>query len=340
MNRIFVLGGGIAGMSVARALRFAPVIVTLVEHENFQLSGERQPNLRIVTDEALFVDARAKRVILRENTHPYDFLVVATGLVNHYARPDWAELSNRQPMDPVTVIGGGVRGVEQAWKTAKEQRTVLVEQGPRLLPDFSERIAALVTERLVDRGVEVRCGRLAIGMDRESVRVSGPQGLERIPARSVVWAGERRAGAFGIALADEVRAKTDPLGRIFVNPDLTVEGHPEVFVIGDLGAHLWKGRSTAASQQGRYVAEAIRARLAGYAAPPFEYVDQGQFAVLGRWAAGVINETEVTGIPAWLLHAAGTASSTWNARFRPVITTSPRNLCWPLSSRSSGRSSG
>jgi NADH dehydrogenase FAD-containing subunit len=76
-------------MSVASALRFAPVNVTLVEQENFQKLRGQQPNLRIVLDEALFVDARAKRVILRENTHPYDFLVVATGLENYYPLTGW-----------------------------------------------------------------------------------------------------------------------------------------------------------------------------------------------------------------------------------------------------------
>jgi NADH dehydrogenase len=340
MNRIFVLGGGIAGMSVARALRFAPVNVTLVEHENFQKFRGQQPNLRIVSSEALFVDARAKRVILRENTHPYDFLVVATGLENHYARPEWAELMKQQPMAPVTVIGGGVRGVELAWQMSKEHRTVLVEQCPRLLPDFSEFIAALTTERLIERGVDVRCNRFAIGMDRDSVRLSGPEGREKILSRAIAWAGERKAGAIGQAVAEETGVRSDEKGRIFVNPDLSIPGCPEIFVAGDLAVHPWCGLSTAASQQGRYVAEAIRARLAGYKVPPFEYVDQGRFVVLGRWAAGVINETEVTGLTARFLQMAGTASSTWNARFRPVITTSPRNLCSPFSSRSRGRSSG
>ncbi len=195
-------------------------------------------------------------------------------------------------------------------------------------------------ERLADKEIDVRCKRFVVGMDRESIRVSGPKGRERIVTRSVVWAGERRAGSIGSAVAREVGARTDGKGRIFVNRDLSVFGHPEVFVIGDLCASPYSGLATAASQQARYVAEVIRGRLAGYAVPPFEYVDQGRFVKLGRWAAGVINGSEVTGISAWLLQMAGTASSTWNARLRPVMTTSPRNLFSPLSSRSSGRSSG
>ncbi len=336
MNRILVLGGGIAGTSVARALRFAPVHVTLADAENFPQSAGGQRNLYTIRNDALFVDARAKRVILREKSIGYEFLVVASGLVNEYPRPEFQEAATVSGR--TVVVGSGKRGVEAAWRAG--EGTVLVEQGPRILPDFSERIAGLVMERLSDKGIEVRCNQLAIGMDRESVRVSGPKGRESIVTRSVVWAGERTAGPIGRALAQEVRARTDDKGRIFVSPDLSLFGHPEIFVIGDLCASSWTGLATAASQQGRYVAEVIRGRLAGYAVRRFEYVDQGRFVVLGSWAAGVINDTEVTGLTARLLQMAGTASSTWNARFRPVITTSPRNLFSPLSSRSSGRSSG
>ncbi len=110
MNRILVLGGGIAGVSVVRALRFAPVNLTLVDSKNFQEFAGGQGNLHTIWGGAVFIDARARRVILRENTHPYDFLVVATGLENHYARPEWDQLVKREPAEPVTVIGGGQEG--------------------------------------------------------------------------------------------------------------------------------------------------------------------------------------------------------------------------------------
>lgn len=335
MNRILVLGGGIAGMSTVRALRFAPVNLTLVDSKNFQEFARGQRNLLTIRGEAVFVDARAKRVILREQSIAYDYLVVCSGLVNEYPRPGFTEANSG---GPVTVIGGGKRGVEAAWKAG--EGTTLIEQGPRILPDFSERIAGLVMERLAGKGIQVHCERLAIGMDGDVVRVSGPKGRESIVTRSAVWAGERKAAGIGRALAREVGARTDDKGRIFVSANLSVFGHPEIFGIGDLCASPHKGLATSASQQGRHVAEVIRARLAGYAVPPFEYVDQGRFVKLGGWAAGVINETEVVGLPAWLLQMAGTASSTWNARFRPVMTTSPRNLFSPFSRRSSGRSSG
>jgi NADH dehydrogenase len=110
---------------------------------------------------------------------------------------------------------------------------------------------------------------------------------------------------FGHALAKETRAPIDETGRIRVQPDLTIPCHPEIYVIGDLARVEVSGTplpqlATIASQQGRYVASAIRDRLAGYEPAPFSHVDQGQFALIGRGGVGFLGDTEMIGTSAYL----------------------------------------
>jgi NADH dehydrogenase len=143
-------------------------------------------------------------------------------------------------------------------------------------------------------------------MDGESVRFSTEQGREKINSSAVLWAGGTEGVTFGAALQQETGATLDDTGRVCVTPRLTLTGkYPEIFVIGDLarvphdGAPL-EGLATVASQQGRYVASAIRERMAGYDVSPFQYVDQGRFAILGRSGVGVMGETQWRGTAAWL----------------------------------------
>lgn len=352
-----ILGGGCGGLTVAQALRFVPAHVTLVDRESSYLFQAKlyaaavgsaeprslriphksllagQPNVELITGEAVYLDVRQRRLVLTDRALPYDVLVVATGSRLRYPREDWegtapglksAEDAKRireklQDRDTtVVVVGGGVAGVELAAATAKADRTrrvVLVEEGARILSGFPERLSKDAEAQLARLGVEIRYGLHVIGMDRESVRFSGANGREKILSRAVLWAGGVEGSGFGAVLKRETGVQLDETGRVCVNSDLAVPGHPEIFVIGDLARVIHDGRpldglATVASQQGRYVASSIRERMAGYDAAPFEYVDQGRFAIVGRGGVGVMGDTQLRGTSAWL---ASKLAQRWSA---------------------------
>lgn len=343
MSRVLILGGGIGGLAVARALRFAPVDVTLVDREPRHLTardlyaaalgrkaGARrevllggQKNVQFVTGQAVYVDSARNRLLLEDRALPYDSLVVATGAQAHYGRPGWARSAPalRSPADArqiaetlkgsdgtVVVVGGGPAGVELAAHVARKwpaRRVVLVDEGTMLLAHFPEGLQREAERRLKKLGVEVRYQLHVIAVTASGVRVSGPNGRETVVGSAVLWAGGVEGSAFGQALVQETRAETDEIGRIRVRPDLTVSGHPEIYVIGDLAHVEISGiplpqLATIASQQGRYVASAIRDRLAGYEPAPFSHVDQGQFALIGRGGVGFLGDTQMTGASAYL----------------------------------------
>jgi NADH dehydrogenase len=197
----------------------------------------------------------------------------------------------------------------------RSRRVVLAEDGPRLLSGFPEKLATDAQRKLQRLGVEIRLGLHAIGVDEESVRFSGTQGRERISSRVVLWAGGVEGSGFGSVISSETGVKLDEVGRVCVNPDLTVPGHPEIFVLGDLARSIYEGRpldglATVASQQGRYVASSIRERMAGYTPRPFEYIDQGRFALIGRGGIGILGDTQLQGTAAWL---AAKLAQRWSA---------------------------
>jgi NADH dehydrogenase len=279
---------------------------------------------------------------------PYDYLVLATGARHAYfGRDGWEpfapglkkiedavairrrilEAFERAESEPnparrrqflnFVVVGGGPTGVEMAGAIAelakkaltsdfrnidpRTARIILVEGGPRVLPSFPEKLSRAAVRSLRKLGVDVRCGHSVSQCDGDGVVVDG----ERIPARTVIWA----AGVIASPAAKWLGAKKDRAGRVVVRRDLSVPGHPDVFVIGDsahsvdAGGRQLPGNAAVAKQQGRYVARLIRDRVDGVGnTPPFRYRDFGILATMGRKAAvAKLGKIELSGWPAWVI---------------------------------------
>ena len=211
------------------------------------------------------------------------------------------------------IVGGGPTGVELAGTLAeiarhtlhgefrradpRKARVLLLEAGPRVLSGFPESLSEKARAQLQKLGVEVRTGVPVAAIDAGGVQL----GDERIAARTVLWA----AGVAASPLARDLDVPLDRAGRVIVQPDLSVPGHPEIFVAGDLASVLYKGVpvpgvAPAAKQMGRHVAQAIRARLQGRTPPPFRYRDFGNLATIGRMAAVVdLHGFRFSGLLAW-----------------------------------------
>ncbi|MCX6625188.1 MAG: NAD(P)/FAD-dependent oxidoreductase [Acidobacteria bacterium] len=205
------------------------------------------------------------------------------------------------------IVGGGPTGVELAGAlgeiandTLKDDfrsirpstaRILLVDAGPRLLAAYPPELSAKAEKYLIELGVRSRSSVLVTGVDDQGVSVRTPSGTERITARTVLWAAGVKASPLGKVLADRFGASLDSAGRVRVEPDLTIPGHPEIFVIGDLancpgrdGKPL-PGVAPVAIQQGRYVAAVIdrRVRTQSRESPgPFHYRNKGNLATVGR----------------------------------------------------------
>ncbi len=286
----------------------------------------RQSNARVVLGEIDSVDTGAKLVRVGERDISYDFLVLATGARHAYfGHSDWephapglktvddaTEIRRRILLafeqaeietDPETqralltfvIVGGGPTGVELAGaiiELAKKAltrdfrridpstaRVMLVEASARVLPAFPETLSATAAESLEALGVEVRSGAPVTACDADGVII----GAERIRARTVLWA----AGVAASPVARWLDAQADAAGRVIVNDDLSVPGHPEVYVVGDAARVAWAegfvpGVAPAAKQMGGYVARTIRARVDGRKPLPFRYRDYGNLATIGR----------------------------------------------------------
>jgi NADH dehydrogenase len=201
------------------------------------------------------------------------------------------------------VIGAGPTGVELVGQIAElahqvlprdyrsvdttEARILLVEGADAVLPPFAPKLRRYTETKLEKMGVEVRLNTLAVDMDHESITVKGPGGVETIRARTRIWAAGVQASPLATRLAERAGVETDRAGRIPVNPDCTVPGHPEVFAIGDMvSLNKLPGVAQPAMQEGTYVGTVIAARLAGDQPPaPFEYIDKGSMATIGHKAA-------------------------------------------------------
>ncbi len=225
------------------------------------------------------------------------------------------------------VVGGGPTGVEMAGQIAelardtlsrdfhsvdpRRARILLVEASERLLPAFSPRLSTRAAHTLQELGVTVLLDTSVVDLDEESVVSKGPGGRStHVPTRTIVWAAGVVAGELSGALAAASGAALDRTGRVAVGPELTVEGHPEVIALGDMvSAHDTAGNevplpglASTAMQQGRYAARSVRRRARGKSSEPFQFVDKGNLATIGRaHAVAEIKGIQTSGMLAWLI---------------------------------------
>jgi len=198
------------------------------------------------------------------------------------------------------VIGAGPTGVELVGQVAElahqvlprdfrdvdttEARILLIEGAGAVLPPFHPKLQKYTQRTLERMGVEIRLNTLAMDMDHDSITVKGPNGLETIRTRTRIWAAGVQASPLAELLAEKTGAETDRAGRVVVNADATLPGHPEVFAIGDMvSLNKLPGVAQPAIQEGKYVGKVIKARLAGETdIKPFKYFDKGMMATIGH----------------------------------------------------------
>lgn len=222
------------------------------------------------------------------------------------------------------IVGGGPTGAELAGALAEiandtlrrdfrnidpsSARIILVEGGDRVLPAYPPQLSAAAKKMIERLGVTVRTGAMVTDIQKDSVTVREGDASEIIPTRTILWAAGVLGSPLGRIIAGETGAPIDKMGRVSVEPDLSVPGHPEIFVIGDLAnfAHQTgkplPGVAQPAIQEGDYVARTIVRRLRGEKTAPFHYFDKGNLAVIGRGAAVAdLNWLRLSGLPAWLI---------------------------------------
>ena len=306
-----------------------------------------QRNVTVLYGEVQRIDSSRREVVLDgEQVLHYDHLVLATGASSSYfGNERWAafapslktlqdaydirrrvllafERAERED-DPeqracwlsFVVIGAGATGVELAGAFAEiarhtlhgefrrfdpaNARVVLIEGGDRVLPGFPAELSERARQQLERLGVTVWLGRRVTDIDADGVQMAA----ERIAARTVIWAAGVAASPLGAALG----VPLDRAGRVIVGEDLSIAGHPEIAVVGDLAALPWHqppvpGTAPAAKQMGSQVARNILRNLKGEANRNFRYRDYGMLATIGRNAAvAVFGKLQVSGYPAWLL---------------------------------------
>jgi NADH dehydrogenase len=307
----------------------------------------KHSSVEVLLGEAKDFDLEQRRVKMGDFDLPYDYLIVAAGATHSYfGHDDWSvlapglktiedaleirrrvllafEVAERQVAahgrhEPIqfVVVGGGPTGVELAGTLAeiayhsltkdfraidlKTTRILLVEGSPNVLPSYPHDLSRSAEEQLRRLGVEVRTSSTVKSVEPGRVKI----GEEYVPATVTLWA----AGVAASPLGKRLGTPTDKAGRVVVGPDLTVPGHPEVFVLGDLSSfsHTANGKplpgvAPVALQQGRFVAECIRRDLRGQNRESFRYRDHGTMATIGRAAAVAdFGRVRFSGLPAWL----------------------------------------
>jgi NADH dehydrogenase len=219
------------------------------------------------------------------------------------------------------VVGAGPTGVEMAGQIAelahrtlrkdfrrintREARVILVDAAQQVLPPFGAKLGAKTKDDLEELGVEVQLGAMVVDVDERGLVVQDKDGTRRrIDAVTKVWAAGVSASPLGARLAEQCGAPLDRAGRIGVNPDLTLPGYPEVFVVGDMiSLDNLPGVAQVAIQGAKYAAKEIENRLEGRPPqPPFKYWDKGSMATISRFrAVALIGRLRFTGFIAWLM---------------------------------------
>lgn len=223
------------------------------------------------------------------------------------------------------IVGAGATGLELAGALAEiardtlrhdfrhirpeEARIILIEGGPRVLPSYPEDLSAKAEQLVSKLDVELMKSTMVTNIDEEGVTYKIGEHVKLLKARTILWTGGVTATEFGHKVAQRTKAETDRSGKIRVNPDLTIPGFPEIYVVGDLALSLDEhgkplpGVAQVAIQGGDYAGKTIKARLAGKKeVQPFHYFNKGDMAVIGR-AAAVANifGFHVSGFPAWVV---------------------------------------
>ena len=306
-----------------------------------------QRNATVLMAEVRAIDTRKRLVLTGGVSIPYDYLVIATGATHSYfGHENWAMFApglkgiddatrtrrriliaferaeiteneeERKRLLTFAIVGGGPTGVEMAGALAEiarqtlpsdfrridpsTARILLIEAGPRILPALPEPLSAYAERALRGMGVEVLTSSLVTNCDENGVEVGG----HLMSAGTIIWA----AGVVASPVAAWMQVASDKAGRVVVEPDLSVSGLPNVFVIGDAAAvrsasnQIVPGLAAAAKQMGRYVGNVIAARAQGKPSPdPFRYRHQGDLATIG-WRTAVVNlkHVRLTGLLGWL----------------------------------------
>jgi NADH dehydrogenase len=371
---VVIIGGGFAGLYLAKRLKRAPVRVTLIDRRNHHLFQpmlyqvataalnpsdiaspirsilRRHKHLEVILGEAVRIDTSARAVHLADGaTISYDYLAVAPGARHSYfGHPEWepsapglksledaveirrrvllaferaereTSAAARHELLTFVVIGGGPTGVEVAGALAeirrfalardfrhidpREAEVLLLEAGPRILPSYPEGLSARAKAELRELGVIVRESSTVTHVHDDAVEVEG--GL-RIPTTTVVWAAGNQASP----LLTTLGAPLTRQGRVVVEPDCSIPGHPEVLVLGDAAWHEHGAEAVPATcpggiQMGQHAARAIMASIQGKPRPVFRYFNKGQLAVIGRGrAVADLGKLRFSGFMAWLAWA-------------------------------------
>jgi NADH dehydrogenase len=381
MHRVVIVGGGFGGLNAARALRHAPVEVTLIDRRNFHLfqpllyqvaTGQLSPaeiaapirnilnnqkNTRVLLGEVEDFDVTARQAILNDGTPiPYDSLIVASGSTHSYfGHDDWEKIAPplksiedateirrrvlfafeaaERETDPrkqrewltFVLVGGGPTGVELAGAlseiandtlkhdfrniNSRDAQIILIEGMERILQSFPKDLSKSAEKSLQRKGVQARAHCQVTNITCDGVTLKTEAGEDQhIACKTVLWTAGVRASKLGKALAGRTGAQLTKNGGVIVEPDCTIKGHPEIYVIGDLqtftdqtGKPLpWVAQT--ALQTGRYAAKTILKRLKNQEVKPFHYFDKGSLAVIGRLSGiAEIGKLHLSGAPAWFV---------------------------------------
>lgn len=308
-----------------------------------------QDNVEVFLDEVMKIDMANRLVITADLTFCYDYLVLACGARHSYfGKDEWEQYApglktmrdaidirhrilvafevaekasdpeERKQAMTFVVVGGGPTGVEMAGAISELARftlkkdfrrinptdtcVLLVEAAPRVLPMFDPTLSAKALEHLKELHVDVRLGTRVTNVTEDYVELDGVP----VPTRTVIWA----AGNIASPLGKQLGAEVDGQGRVIVDPDLSIPGHPEIFVVGDMALAKRSngmpvpGVSPAAMQGGRHAGQNILHLLKGEPTQPFEYLDKGSMATIGRHAAVAdLHVLKFGGFFAWLTWA-------------------------------------